>query len=231
MAARTGEVLMGLSTAVLATLLYAMRRDTTDAWASSALGHGLGIAGMLLMLWAGVGYTQRKHQAQSSGMAMSTAMLLHMGAGLLGPYLVLLHSGFAFRGLAGALTLVMVLVVASGVVGRAVMTAIPREVTAADPVRMAMLDADLARLETAIADAARTAPDDAASREPWRRELLATRHAQELLQQQVQQPRATAAWRRLLSGWWALHVPMSAALWVLAGAHVVGALYYATFSR
>ncbi len=231
MPARLGEVLMGLGVAVLATLLYVLRHDAAASWASSALGHGLGIVGFALMLWAGFGYTWRKHQPAGGATAMSSAMLWHMGSGLLGPYLVLLHSGFAFRGLAGVLTLGMVLVVASGVVGRAVLTAIPRAVVTAHPVQVAMLESELARVEAALAENARREPRDLARESTLQSELMALRHEHESLRRQIAQPAPIAVARGALSVWWLLHVPMSAALWVLAAGHIAAALYYATFSR
>jgi hypothetical protein len=236
---RTGEIVMGVATAAVATVLYVMRRGAADAWSSSALGHALGVVGLVMMLWAGFGYSARKRRTRGDGpvtsVPMSYAMLLHMVAGLLGPYLVLLHSGLVFRGLAGVLTLVMVLMVASGVAGRALMTVVPRGVVVGDPIRAAMLDADLARHEAALADLDRETGTDVASvaarRDAIKRDLAAARHAHALVQQQFSQPAAAARWRRVLSGWWWLHVPVSAALWILAGAHVVGTMYYALGSR
>jgi hypothetical protein len=51
---------------------------------------------------------------------------LHVFTGLLGPYLALLHTAWRFQGLAGVLTLLMLVVVVSGLVGRYVYTAVPR---------------------------------------------------------------------------------------------------------
>ena len=164
-------------------------------------------------------------------LAMRTAMRSHVIAGVLGPYLVILHSGFAFRGLAGALTLLMVLVVVSGVVGRAIFTAVPRQVSLIDPVRAAMLDADLARLETENADLLRRGDPDPARREAVRREMIALRHREELARSEWRVAGGTELWRRALGFWWYLHIPVSAALWVLAAAHIVAALWYGTLSR
>ncbi|HYR11267.1 MAG TPA: hypothetical protein VEQ60_26030, partial [Longimicrobium sp.] len=97
-------------------------------------------------------------------------MQAHVFAGLVGPYLVLLHTAFQFRGLAGVLALMVLVVVASGVVGRFAYTAVPKT------------------------------------------------------------PGAPGA-RRALAVWWLLHVPVAAAMFVLAIVHVAGALYYASFLR
>ena len=46
-----------------------------------------------------------------------------MYAGIVGSYFVLLHTAFEFRGLAGVLTLLMLVVVISGILGRFAYTA------------------------------------------------------------------------------------------------------------
>jgi len=133
----TADFAGGVTAAMLATVAFIYWRSGADHWASSAPGHVLGAIGIALMLWAGFGYTWRKRHATPGARAMHVAMQSHIVAGLVGPYLVILHSGLAFRGLAGVLTLLTVLVVASGVVGRAVMSAIPARVEMSDPVRAA----------------------------------------------------------------------------------------------
>lgn len=176
----TAELAGGIATAVVATLVHAVWRDAGARWAGTLPGHLLGVVGVLLMLWATVDYARRKRGQQPGGVAMRTAMRSHVMAGVLGPYLVILHSGFAFRGLAGALTLLMLLVVVSGVIGRAIFTAVPRKIALVDPVRAAMLDAELARLETENADLLRRGDPDPARREAVRREMIALRHREEL---------------------------------------------------
>jgi hypothetical protein len=57
---------------------------------------------------------------------MSTWLEFHIFTGIVGPYMVLLHSSWKFQGLAGmvmAMTLVMVI---SGFIGRYIFTSIPR---------------------------------------------------------------------------------------------------------
>ena len=49
-----------------------------------------------------------------------------MVTGLVGPYMVLLHTAMRFSGLAGLTMLLTVLVVASGLVGRFLYTRVPR---------------------------------------------------------------------------------------------------------
>lgn len=227
----TAELLSGIATAVIATIVYALWRAPDARWAGTWPGHLLGLLGALLMLWATVDYSRRKRRQEAGGVAMRTAMRSHVMAGLLGPYLVILHSGFVLGGLAGLLTWVMVLVVASGLIGRAVFTALPRPVSLVDPVRAAMLDAELARLETENADLLRRGDSDPDRREAIRREMIALRHREELARSEWRTVGGVGFWRRALGLWWYLHIPMSAALWVLALAHIAAALYYGTLSR
>lgn len=226
----TLDLVAGVSTAVLATGLFVLWPHGDVRWASTVAGHALGVLGIVLMLWAGFAYSWRKRQLAQGAPPMHAAMQLHMVAGLLGPYLVILHSGFAFHGLAGALTLAMVLVVASGVVGRAAMSSVSVKVDLADPVRVAMLDAELARLETQEAELARRGDASDEARNAIRHAMRAVHHEQELLRSQWTRTGGGAIARRTLSVWWMLHVPVSAALWIMAAAHVVGVVYYGTLS-
>ncbi len=96
--------------------LYAARSGLPQP--GDLVGHGLGIAGFLLMAFAQVGYSWRK-RPQCTGPGPAYRWLqLHAFTGLVGPYLVLLHSAFRFRGLAGVLSLLVLVVVLSGVAGK-----------------------------------------------------------------------------------------------------------------
>ena len=57
---------------------------------------------------------------------MSSWIRFHIFTGLVGPYLVLLHTSWKFNGLAGIVTAMMIAVVLSGIVGRYIYTAVPR---------------------------------------------------------------------------------------------------------
>jgi hypothetical protein len=222
----TADALTGVLAAVVATIAFIVWRDGHTHWASALPGHLMGVAGIVLMLWASVGYSWRKRHIAAGTQSMQMALHLHIVAGLVGPYLVILHSGLAFRGVAGVLTLATVLVVASGVVGRALMSMVPTKITLADPIRAALLDAELARLETREAELLRAPVQDIAARDALRVQMLSVRHEQELVHTQWTQSARTGAVRRAMSAWWYLHVPLTAALWVLAVTHVVAAVYF-----
>ena len=57
---------------------------------------------------------------------MSAWLQFHIFTGLVGPYMVLLHTSWKFNGLAGAVTLLTVIIVLSGIIGRYIYTRIPR---------------------------------------------------------------------------------------------------------
>lgn len=113
---------------LLITLVYLWGVGLTGAIpaASGLLGHGLGILGFLLMLMTEVLYTWRKRSRSARWGRMSSWLRFHIFTGLVGPYMVLLHSSWKFNGLAGVVMLLTVVIVLSGIVGRYIYTAIPR---------------------------------------------------------------------------------------------------------
>ncbi len=96
--------------------------------ASEAFGHGLGIVGFILMLMTETLYSIRKRMRIARWGRMAYWLKFHIFTGLVGPYMVLLHSSWKFAGLAGVVMLLTVIVVISGFIGRYIYTAIPRTV-------------------------------------------------------------------------------------------------------
>jgi len=94
--------------------------------AGDLFGHGLGILGFILMLMTETLYSLRKRSRSASWGKMSSWLQFHIFTGLVGPYMVLLHSSWKFNGLAGAVTLLTIIIVVSGIVGRYIFTRIPR---------------------------------------------------------------------------------------------------------
>lgn len=94
--------------------------------ASELFGHSLGIAGFILMLMTETLYTLRKRSRSARWGRLSLWLQFHIFTGLVGPYMVLLHTSWKFHGLAGIVTLMTLVVVGSGFVGRYIYTAIPR---------------------------------------------------------------------------------------------------------
>jgi hypothetical protein len=119
---------------------------------NSVVGYSLGTAGFLLMLNTLIGYSIRKRWQGFHWGQMNTWLQLHVFTGLVGPYLVLLHSGWRFQGLAGVLMLATLVVTLSGVVARYIYTAVPRTLDGVEvatyelETRIEVMDQELAAL-------------------------------------------------------------------------------------
>jgi len=122
------ELWLAFLAAILITGLYAMvvifTREIPAA--SDWFGHGLGIVGFVLMLMTEILYSLRKRIRTVRFGRMSLWLKFHIFTGLVGPYMVLLHTSWKFNGLAGVTTLLTVIIVISGFVGRYIYTRIPR---------------------------------------------------------------------------------------------------------
>jgi hypothetical protein len=122
------EIWLAFVAAILITGLYALvvlfTREIPAA--SDVFGHGLGILGFLLMLMTETLYSLRKRMRTVRFGRMSMWLKFHIFTGLVGPYMVLLHTSWKFNGLAGVTTLLTVVIVISGFVGRYIYTRIPR---------------------------------------------------------------------------------------------------------
>jgi hypothetical protein len=94
--------------------------------ASELFGHSIGIVGFILMLMTETLYSLRKRSRSVRWGRMSTWLQFHIMTGLVGPYMVLLHSSWKFNGLAGVTMLFTVIIVISGFIGRYIFTRIPR---------------------------------------------------------------------------------------------------------
>jgi hypothetical protein len=94
--------------------------------ASELFGHSIGIIGFILMLSTETLYSLRKRSRSVRWGRMSTWLQFHIFTGLVGPYMVLLHTSWKFNGIAGVTTLLTVIIVVSGFIGRYIFTRIPR---------------------------------------------------------------------------------------------------------
>jgi hypothetical protein len=122
------ELWLSFAAAVIITLIYMFAVVSWKAipGASDFLGHSFGILGFVLMLMTETLYSFRKRSNNARLGRMSDWMQFHIFTGLVGPFLVLLHSSWKFNGLAGLVMLFTILIVASGFVGRYIYTAVPR---------------------------------------------------------------------------------------------------------
>ncbi len=117
--------------------------------ASGFFGHLIGVIGFLLMLMTETLYTLRKRSRSARWGRMSHWLQFHIFTGLVGPYMVLLHSAWKFNGLAGLVMLLTVIIVLSGVVGRYIYTAMPRTADGVE-VEAAVLERQIAEIEQAL---------------------------------------------------------------------------------
>ncbi len=186
--------------------------------AGGFFGHAMGIAGFLLMLMTEILYSLRKRSRMAHWGRMSGWLSFHIFTGLLGPFLVLLHSSWKFNGLAGWTTLLTAIIVISGFIGRYIYTAIPRSADGSAleleqiEQQLAQFDSQASQMETA-----------GISRKKEVQRLLKQRN---LLQHQAA---SLARTRHLLALWHSFHVPVGITLFTLAFMHIIAGMYYATF--
>jgi len=122
------ELWLSLLAIAIITAVYAFVVNWYKAIpaAGSLFGHLIGVVGFLLMLCTETLYSFRKRSSRARWGPMATWLQFHIFTGLVGPYIVLLHTSWKFNGLAGATTLLTILIVISGFVGRYIYTRIPR---------------------------------------------------------------------------------------------------------
>jgi hypothetical protein len=80
---------------------------------------------------------------------MSTWLQFHIVTGIVGPYMVLLHTSWKFSGLAGVVMLLTIIIVVSGFIGRYIYTAIPRTADGAE-VALDDLQAQIAQADARL---------------------------------------------------------------------------------
>lgn len=148
---RSTELWAALLAILLITFFYlaGVWRFREFPAASGFLGHGLGVVGFIMMLMTETLYSLRKRATHARWGRMSSWLKLHIFTGLVGPYMVLLHTAWQFNGLAGLTMLLTIIIVISGFIGRYIYTAIPRS---ADGAALAAddLQRQIAASETAL---------------------------------------------------------------------------------
>ncbi len=131
--------------------LYAFVVFTTQEIpaASEFFGHALGIAGFALMLMTETLYSLRKRSRNARWGKTANWLKFHIFMGLVGPFMVFLHTSWKLNGIAGVVTLLTLIVVLSGIVGRYIYTAVPRTVDGAE-IETAELEAQIAAADERI---------------------------------------------------------------------------------
>src|SRR5512141_983378 len=124
---RFSELFVAAALVATATVGYATYMSASGVPpAGDLVGHLLGIIGFTLMLLTETLYSLRKRAFGRARGSMRTWLRTHIVMGIVGPYLVLLHTAWSFNGLAGVLTLMTAVVVVSGFIGRYIYVAVPR---------------------------------------------------------------------------------------------------------
>ncbi len=181
-------------------------------------GHSIGIIGFVLMIMTETLYSLRKRSRRATWGCMSSWLDFHIFTGIVGPYLVLLHTSWKFNGLAGIVTLFTLIIVASGFVGRYIYTTIPRTVDGAE-LEINQLEKQISGMSQAIQSLEHTNRDQA-------RQFKQMVKRKEILQHQAA---SLSRSRHMLSLWHAIHIPIGVVLFTAAFIHIGAALYYATF--
>lgn len=228
--------------------------------ASDFFGHSLGVVGFILMLSTETLYSLRKRAIHRPWGRLRTWLRVHIFSGIVGPYLVFLHSAWSFRGLAGVVLLMTAIVVISGFVGRYIYTAVPR--TADGMVwEEQQVREQIEALETALNKQRPELPEGVHMEDlmsdsrgivgifkqiratiiRWSLRRALPQEAIETLEKFIDARQRSrelrrsldrlATARRLLAVWHTVHIPLGMALFVAAFVHIGAALYYATLLR
>lgn len=240
---KSRELLFAVLAMILITLAYLLAQMLYGGTprASSLFGHGLGVVGFVLMLMTETLYSLRKRTRLARWGQMSHWLEFHIFTGLVGPFMVLLHPGWQFKGLAGVLSLLTVLIVLSGIVGRYIYTAVPRTADGIE-IDLAALEYQVAQIEAELQAGQPTDPTQPAAkrgfagllaalglatRNPEQRKALHLRdlrHERDRLARALRDRRSA---RRLLSLWHAVHIPLGLTLFLVAFVHIAATIYYA----
>ncbi len=143
------ELKAALVTIILLSIVYVVYAAVSTPRASSLFGHGIGVVGFILMLATETLYSLRKRTRLIRWGRMSRWLAVHIYMGIVGPYMVLLHTAWHFAGLAGLTMLLTVIVVASGFVGRYIYTTVHRSLAGTE-LREDQLRAELEELNREI---------------------------------------------------------------------------------
>lgn len=138
------ELIAAVITILVLSAAYLMAAHVTTMDAKSPANHGVGVLGFVLMIATETLYSWRKTKHDARWGRTHIWLKVHIYSGIVGPYMVFLHTGFRFGGLAGVTFWMTVALVCSGFVGRYLYAAIPHT--------PAGEEIDLEQLQAAIHD-------------------------------------------------------------------------------
>jgi hypothetical protein len=142
--AQNWELLAALLTILVLSAAYVAAAHVTPMDAGSRANHWVGILGFVLMIATETLYSWRKTKHDARWGRTHIWLKAHIFGGIVGPYMVLLHTGFRFGGLAGITFWMTVALVCSGFVGRYIYATVPHT--------PAGEELDLEQIEAAIRD-------------------------------------------------------------------------------
>jgi hypothetical protein len=143
------ELKLSLAVCLGLSGLYIVYQFFSEPSGGQPIGHWLGIIGTLLMVSTEVLYSLRKRTRWFKYGPVRHWLSAHIVTGLVGPFMVFMHSAFSFHGLAGFSLLITFIVVASGFVGRYLYTAIPHTIAGA-AATSGEIAAEVARVQLTI---------------------------------------------------------------------------------
>jgi len=120
------ELNLSLAVVLILVVVYVVYEILSVPAGGHPFGHTLGIIGATLMLMTELLYSARKRWRLIRIGQVRYWLSFHIFTGIVGPTLVLMHTGLAFKGLAGLTMLLTTIVVFSGFIGRYIYTAVPR---------------------------------------------------------------------------------------------------------
>jgi len=240
--------------AAVSAIYIQVATSTSIPAASGLFGHSLGIIGSFLMLLTEILYSIRKRYQFARWGKLQHWLSFHIFTGIVGPYLVLLHSSWKFNGLAGILTLFSLVIVISGFVGRYFYTAVPRSTdgavleavqiselisTSLDSIRKFVKgNPEMSDAQDIILDLSSSGKRSNQSKKELRQKIDNLSNIPEatdelyrlILRQEELQNQLTSLdrSRRLLAIWHTVHVPFGMAMFLIAIIHIFATLYYAT---
>jgi len=132
--------------------MYVIYELLAEPGGGQLFGHWLGILGTFLMVLTETLYSIRKRTTLLRWAGPVRYWLsFHIFTGIVGPFMVLTHTAFQFRGLAGITMALTVLVCGSGFLGRYFYTAIPRSLAGVEASSTDLVD-EIRRVQAAIAE-------------------------------------------------------------------------------
>ena len=223
------ELLYAFTLIVLITILYAsvVLQLKSIPSARGLFGHLIGVLGFILMLMTETLYSLRKRSQVARWGRLSTWLQLHIIMGIVGPYMVLIHTSWKFNGLAGVLMLMTIIVVTSGFIGRYIYTAIPRTADGAE-MESSEIESMIEQIGVEISSMQAVSDEDPISAKTRSKQLKRLNRRRQVLRRQML---SLASARRLMSLWHTIHIPIGMLVFTTAAFHIVAAIYYATLIR